>query len=114
MSSNSVVRARWQTVLSQGSSLVHWWVVCGARVGLNSGVTNARLPRLLGCHYRGLATLHRSACLHDDILPQKTVFPGNEGYIIDFDLMRQEGQPTACVGIQSLGLYQVLPRHGKR
>ena len=35
--------------------------------------------------------LHSNGYVHGDILPRNLVFSEDEGYIIDFDLMRQEG-----------------------
>jgi serine/threonine protein kinase len=40
-----------------------------------------------------VATLHNSGYVHGDILPRNMLFSADEGYIIDFDLMREEGQP---------------------
>eukprot|EP00977_Amphora_coffeiformis_P012999 scaffold3337_cov169-Amphora_coffeaeformis.AAC.9 len=56
--------------------------------GDHQQVTKASWMSLL----RRIATLHNNGYVHGDILPRNMLFSGNEGYIIDFDLMRQEGQ----------------------
>ena len=42
---------------------------------------------------RRISTLHNYGYVHGDILPRNLIFSGSEGYIIDFDLMRKEGEP---------------------
>ena len=51
-------------------------------------VTKASWMSLL----KRIAILHDNGYVHGDILPRNMLFSGNEGYIIDFDLMRQEYQ----------------------
>jgi hypothetical protein len=38
-------------------------------------------------------TMHSLNFIHGDLLPRNLIFSGNEGYVIDFDLMRQENHP---------------------
>ena len=42
---------------------------------------------------RRISTLHNHGYVHGDILPRNLIFLGSEGYMIDFDLMREEGEP---------------------
>lgn len=40
-----------------------------------------------------ISTLHKHGHVHGDLLPRNLIFSGSEGYMIDFDLMRKEGEP---------------------
>jgi serine/threonine protein kinase len=58
-------------------------------LGGHGKVTMAAWKSLL----RLIKTLHDNDYVHGDILPRNMLFFKEEGYIIDFDLMKKEGEP---------------------